>query len=150
MEITLAFYVDSTVTEFFPLFPGCKEIAGSYADKKRCSDNEMRKYLMQKAGYPKPARDSCHEGRVYIRYVVMPDGTVDKAEVVKNDTNSEILAEASLSAVESMNQLEKRWSPGMQNGRKIPVRIMMPFVFKLGGDCVPEHLRKVKNKKRRK
>ena len=117
--------------EEFPLFPGCGELEGSYEEKKECSDNQMRKYLMQKAGYPKKAIKAGMEGVVYMRFVIMPDGTVDRIECAKNTTGGDILVKAAREAVESMNSLEKRWTPGKLKGKAVPVRIMMPFTFKL-------------------
>ena len=144
VEFVLFFCLDSSITEFFPLFPGCYETKETYAARKRCSDNEMRRYLLGKAGYPKEARENGIQGKVYIRFVVMPDGSIDKVEVARDMTAGGGLAEAAVEATQSMNQMEKRWTPGYQKGRPVPVRIMMPFIFKLASD-EPE----TKKKKRR-
>ena len=132
--------------EEFTLFPGCAELDGSYDEKKECSDNEMRKFLMQKVGYPKEAREMGIEGRVFIRFVVMPDGSIDHVELAKDMTGGAGgLAEASLKAVESMKDLPQKWKPGKtEDGQTVPVRIMMPFVFKLNNDPVLEPERKKK------
>jgi protein TonB len=130
--------------EEFPLFPGCAELSGTLDAKKECSDNEMRKFLMQKVGYPKEAREMGIEGKVFVSFVIMPNGTVSKIEIVRDMTGGGGLAEAALKAVELMNGMEKRWTPGMQRGKAVPVRIMMPFVFKLNNDPVLEPERKKK------
>jgi protein TonB len=91
----------------------------------------MRKYLMSKAGYPAMAREAGIEGKVFVRFVVMPDGTIDKVEVAKDMTAGGGLKEAAVRAVQSMNGMGKKWTPGKQRGNPVPVRIMMPFVFRL-------------------
>lgn len=122
--------------EFVDVFPRfynaeCEAMDGPDNEKKACSDMKLRAYLAKQVGYPKSAREAGHQGTVYIRFVVMEDGQIAHIEILKNMTESKALADVSFRAVESMNELEKRWTPGYQNGEAVRVRIIIPIKFQL-------------------
>ncbi|MBR4066540.1 MAG: energy transducer TonB, partial [Bacteroidaceae bacterium] len=49
----------------------------------------LYKYLADNTKYPKTARDINGQGRVVVRFVVMSDGSISNAEVVKSDFSSD-------------------------------------------------------------
>ena len=50
---------------------------------------ELMKWLSMNVKYPKAARDINGQGKVFVRFVVMSDGSISNAEVVKSDFSSD-------------------------------------------------------------
>ena len=50
---------------------------------------ELMRWLRTNIKYPKAARDINGQGKVYVRFVVMDDGSISGAEVVKSDFSSD-------------------------------------------------------------
>lgn len=50
---------------------------------------ELMRWLSMNVKYPKAARDINGQGRVFVRFVVMSDGSISNAEVVKSDFSSD-------------------------------------------------------------
>ena len=50
---------------------------------------ELMRWLSMNVKYPKAARDINGQGKVYVRFVVMDDGSISGAEVVKSDFSSD-------------------------------------------------------------
>lgn len=122
-----------TIVEEQPSFPGCENITDK-SDRQKCSDKKMVQFLGQNAGYPSTAREAGFEGTVFIRFVVETDGTISNVEVLKDQTPGGGLKEAALSAVEAMNEMPRKWNPGIQRGNPIRVRVVVPVKFKLTDD----------------
>ena len=64
----------------------------------------LYKYLADNTKYPKTARDINGQGRVVVRFVVMADGSISNAEVVKSDFSSDY-SEVSL-AEQTVKEIE--------------------------------------------
>jgi TonB family protein len=75
--------------------------------------------------YPMQARRLGIEGTVQVSFIVHSDGTASDHKIVKgiDELNAEALRVATLL---------KDWSPGIQHGRKVNVRLTVPVRFKLG------------------
>jgi TonB family protein len=119
-----------TIIEDQPSFPGCEDILDK-TERQRCSDKKMVTFLAENAGYPEAAREAGFEGTVFIRFVVETDGSISSIEALKDQTPGGGLKDASLNAVRAMNNMEKKWNPGMQKGKPVRVRVVVPVKFKL-------------------
>lgn len=75
--------------------------------------------------FPELARDLGIEGKVYIEFVLNDKGQVTSAAVVRSPHES--LSQVALDKVLSMPD----WTPGRSGGRDVPVRMTVPFNFKL-------------------
>lgn len=84
--------------------------------------------LQQRIRYPREARDAGIEGRVFVQFVVDELGRVTDAIVTRSP--SDVLSEAALEAVRG-----SRFRPGMQRGRPVKVRFVLPINFAL--DAAP-------------
>lgn len=122
-----------TIVEVQPSFPGCENINDD-SERQRCSDKKMVMFLAKNAGYPETAREAGFEGSVFVRFIVETDGSVTNIEVLKDQTPGGGLKEAALAAVAAMNDMPKRWNPGMQRGKPVRVRVVVPLKFKLTDD----------------
>ena len=65
---------------------------------------ELMKWLSMNVKYPKTARDINGQGKVFVRFVVMADGSISNAEVVKSDFTSDY-SEVSL-AEQTVKEIE--------------------------------------------
>lgn len=115
------------VAEEMPLFPGCED--GAYQERKICAERKLLEFIQQNIRYPAIARENNVEGTVVVRFVVEKDGAVSNISVVR-DIGAQCGQEAAR-VVNLMNQQEKRWRPGKQNGRFVRVQFNLPVKFKL-------------------
>lgn len=115
--------------EEMPRFPGCEDIEGSIADKKKCADEKLMRYLYKNLKYPSIARENNVEGRLYVRFVVDKDGSISNAEIIRDIGAG--CGEAAIEVVEKMNDLSDKWSPGRQRNTPVRVKYTLPVTFKL-------------------
>jgi len=97
--------------EVMPQFPG--------------GDGALMKWLGENITYPTIAQEQGIQGRVTLRFVVKPDGTVDDVQVVKSLDPS-----CDKEAVTKVKKMPK-WIPGKQNGNPVYVYYSLPVTFKL-------------------
>ena len=87
--------------------------------------NNFRTWVADHLQYPEIAAENGISGRVFVRFVVEPDGTVDNVEVVRG-VDPALDAEA-VRVVKS----SPKWSPGKQRGKPVRVAYTFPIVFVL-------------------
>ncbi|GHT63920.1 cell envelope biogenesis protein TonB [Bacteroidia bacterium] len=97
--------------EQMPQFPG--------------GDAELMKWLGSNIQYPTIASEQGIQGRVTLRFVVRPDGSIDDVQVVKSLEPS-----CDKEAVRAVKKMPK-WIPGKQNGNPVSVYYNLPVVFRL-------------------
>lgn len=111
--------------EKMPHFPGCDESKFKDEALKQCSMKMLGKFFGATVQYPTKAQKEETEGTVMVKFVVMTDGSIEKAEVMKGVTK-ELDAEA-LRVISTM----PNWVPGEQKGEKVNVSIVLPIRFEL-------------------
>jgi len=104
-----------------PLFGGCEDLA--------CSNQKLIAYIVDRMTYPKEAHEQGLEGKVFVQFVVNEDGSVSDIEVKRSLGGG--ATEEAVSVVESFNEGDKKWSPGVNNGQEVAVRYTLPFSFKM-------------------
>ncbi|MDR2622257.1 MAG: TonB family protein [Dysgonamonadaceae bacterium] len=97
--------------EQMPRFPG--------------GDEELLKWLSSNIQYPPVASEQGIQGRVTLRFVVRPDGSIDDVQIVKSLEPS-----CDREAVRAVKKMPK-WLPGKQNGNPVSVYYNLPVVFRL-------------------
>ncbi|MDR2805086.1 MAG: TonB family protein [Dysgonamonadaceae bacterium] len=97
--------------EVMPSFPG--------------GEAAMMKWLYENIPYPVIAQEQGIQGRVVIRFVVGPDGSVGAPEIVRSLDPS--CDKEALRAIKKM----PKWIPGKQNGQAVSVYYTLPVLFKL-------------------
>jgi protein TonB len=85
--------------------------------------SEMKKFIATQIQYPEVAIRNGDQGRVYVSFVVGPDGQLSNIKIDRGVT-PELDAEA-IRVVSSM----PRWIPGKSNGENIPVFCRLPIIF---------------------
>ncbi len=122
--------LDIVITaEQMPRFPGCEDMTGNSAAKKRCADQKMLQFIYKNIHYPSIAIENRIEGQVVAQFVVETDGRISNINIVKDiggRCGNEVKRIISL-----MNGKGLRWTPGRQNGRPVRVRFTLPVVFRL-------------------
>jgi protein TonB len=88
-------------------------------------EKELMKYLSENIKYPSIAQEQGIQGRVVLRFVVSPDGSVGSVEVQRSLDPS--CDKEAVRVVKNM----PRWNPGKQNGNAVFVYYTLPVLFKL-------------------
>ena len=99
------------LAEVMPQFPG-----GAPA---------LKSYLARQTRYPDQARERDIQGKVYVQFVVQPDGSLTAVRVARGIGFG--CDEEALRLVNSM----PRWTPGKQGGSPVAVRYTLPIIFQL-------------------
>jgi len=104
----------------------------------------LNEYIMDNLQYPEVAREANVEGTVYTQFIVNTDGSVSdvsiiKAKYNKADQKENEVVEIPLATTEKCEQEAIRvvkampaWTPGMQNGKAVRVKYVVPIKFGLG------------------
>jgi len=85
----------------------------------------MMKYLQEKIKYPEMAIQMGDQGKVFVRFVVEPDGSISNVEIARSLTPE--LDKEAMRVVKGM----PNWKPGKNRGRAVRVRVIIPINFKL-------------------
>ena len=85
----------------------------------------LMNYMINSIKYPETAEADGLEGKVFVQFVIAPDGKVGQVEVVKSvrdDLDSE--------AVRVISEMPD-WTPGKQDGKNVSVQMVLPIAYKL-------------------
>ena len=100
-----------TIVEEMPEYPG--------------GLSKLTDYLTKNIKYPQMARESGIQGRVFVNFVVEPDGSVSNINVMRSLGGG--CDEEAVRVVKNM----PKWKPGKQRGKPVRVSYILPIVFKL-------------------
>ncbi|KAF0131897.1 MAG: periplasmic protein TonB [Bacteroidetes bacterium] len=100
-----------TVVESMPEFPGGAE--------------QMMLFIAKNIKYPPMARESGIQGRVFVNFVVEPNGSVSNVKVLRGIGGG--CDEEAIRVVETM----PKWTPGRQRGKAVRVSFNLPVRFTL-------------------
>jgi len=85
----------------------------------------LLKYISKTIQYPQAAVENGIQGKVSLRFVVSPDGSIRRVEILRG---VDPLLDAE--AIRVISSLPK-WKPGKQNGEAVNVWFSVPVTFKL-------------------
>lgn len=88
---------------------------------------EMMRFLHMNIIYPQRAKEAGLSGKCFLRYVVLPNGSISNVEVLKGIKGC---PECDAEAVRVVKAMPK-WKPGTQNGKPVPVFFNLPINFQL-------------------
>ena len=89
-------------------------------------------FLAKNIRYPEAAEKAGHHGRVIATFVVLKDGSISHAKIVKS-----VSPELDEEALRVLNAMPN-WTPGMQNGEAVNVKYTVPISFALPDQKVEE------------
>jgi protein TonB len=87
---------------------------------------EFYDYVQRNLKYPAQAKRIGIQGKVFVQFIVAPDGSLTDVTAVKG-----IGGGCDEEAVRVIINSPK-WSPGKQRGQAVNVRMILPITFKLG------------------
>jgi TonB family protein len=93
-----------------------------YSEKEQSLANQLKKNMI----YPEQAKKDNIEGRVYVSFKVMTDGSIADVKVERS-VNPLLDAEA----IRLVNLTNKKWVPAIVDDKPVDSEYLMPFVFKL-------------------
>lgn len=99
------------IVEEMPSYPG--------------GEQKLMAYLSNNIKYPQIAKESGIKGRVFVSFVVEPDGSVSNVKVLRGIGGG--CDEEAMRVVKSM----PKWKPGKQRGKAVRVSYMLPINFQL-------------------
>lgn len=99
------------IVDEMPVFPG--------------GDHELIRYIADNLDYPKDAMESGIEGRVFVKIIVEPNGSISNAKIIRGLGYG--CDEEAIRVIESM----PNWKPGRKNGEAVRVNMAVPVNFKL-------------------
>ena len=100
-----------TQVEQIPQFPG--------------GDQALLQFLAKNVKYPPEASEHGIQGKVVLRFVVEPDGSITDIKVEKSV--DPLLDKEAIRVVKKM----PKWIPGRQNGQPVRVYYSLPIGFRL-------------------
>ena len=124
----LALFVFSAVIETSEGFAQTQQEAEKEVDEMPLPPGGMEgftKYMIENLSYPSAAKENKIEGKVYVRFVVMADGGVDKVEIIRG-IGGGCDEEAVRMVVNSGT-----WTPGKKAGTAVATQMTLPIMFKL-------------------
>ena len=86
---------------------------------------KMMEFIQKNIKYPLMARESDIQGRVFVNFVVEPDGSITNVTVMRGIGGG--CDEEALRVVQSM----PNWKPGKQRGSAVRCSFTVPIIFKL-------------------
>ena len=111
-----------TIVEEMPRFPGCEDIEGTAAEKKKCAEKKLLSYINKNIRYPSISQDNIHllDKKVVVSFVVKKDGCLSNVEVVRGATDA--VNEMYIKLISNM----PCWIPGKHFGENAAVKFMLP------------------------
>ena len=86
----------------------------------------MKKWIQENVQYPEISRELGDQGRVYVTFVVEPDGKITGIDVMRGGVTDELNREAKR-LVRNM----PKWKPGEVKGTSVRARCRLPITFTL-------------------
>lgn len=83
-------------------------------------------YLRRNLRYPGEATRSGIEGRLYVQFIVQPDGSITDVKTIKG------IGGGCDEEAERIMRHAPAWNPGILDGKPVAVKMVMPIVFSLG------------------
>ena len=85
-------------------------------------------YIQENMVYPNRARNMSVEGKVFVEFIVFPDGSIQDVKTIKG-----IGAGCDEEALRVVKESPIEWTPGKQRGVPVKVKMVLPITFKLKG-----------------
>lgn len=99
------------IVEEMPSFPG--------------GEGKLLEYVAKNIKYPQIARETGIQGRVFVGFVVEPDGSVSNVKILRGIGGG--CDEEAMRVIKSL----PKWKPGKQRGKAVRVSYQIPVMFKL-------------------
>ncbi|MCB0429883.1 MAG: TonB family protein [Flavobacteriales bacterium] len=116
------------IVENMPRFPGCDE-GESVQERDKCALGKMQEFLVKHITYPADAMEMGITGTVIVSFIVERDGSLSDIQIMKQVDS--LLADEAIRVVKEM----PKWEPGIQRGKLVRTKFMLPLRFALDDDA---------------
>ena len=99
------------IVEEMPAYPG--------------GDQKLMEFIAKGIKYPQIARETGIQGRVFVGFVVEPDGSISNVKLLRGIGGG--CDEEAMRVIKSL----PKWKPGKQRGKAVRVSYQIPVLFKL-------------------
>ena len=99
------------IVEEMPAFPG--------------GEQKLMEYVAKNIKYPQIVRETGIQGRVFVGFVVEPDGSISNVKLLRGIGGG--CDEEAMRVIKSL----PKWKPGKQRGKAVRVSYQIPVFFKL-------------------
>ena len=99
------------IVEEMPSYPG--------------GEQKLMEYVAKNIKYPQIARETGIQGRVFVGFVVEPDGSISNVKLLRGIGGG--CDEEAMRVIKSL----PKWKPGKQRGKAVRVSYQIPVFFKL-------------------
>ena len=88
---------------------------------------ELYSKWIKEVQYPEEARKKGVQGKVYV-YIIINE----KGKIIESGVEEGIGLECDEVALKAFKEIKLKWEPGIKDGIKVKVKLVIPFTFKLG------------------
>jgi protein TonB len=85
--------------------------------------NRFREWVQKRTNYPQEALNKKIQGRIFLTFIIEPDGSVSNVNIVKGV--DPLIDNEAVKAIEG----SPKWSPGLQRGQPVRVRYSLWLSF---------------------
>jgi len=115
--------VPFAIIENAPVFPGCEGLK-SEEERRACFNESVQKHIKENFVYPASALEMGLSGKVFVTFVIGPDG---KVTGIRRRGPDKVLEEEAVRIIKILPQMK----PGMQRGRPARVNYSIPITFRM-------------------
>ena len=114
------------VVDQMPVFGECGDMSGQ--ELKKCSNDNLFTYIYSSVKYPKEAEAAGQEGMALTEFIVNTKGEVTEVAAIDGKTTEhQVLNDAAQAVIRNL----PNFKPGMQDGKAVNVKMVMPIRFAL-------------------
>jgi len=92
----------------------------------RGGQDSLVKFIAKNIKYPPEARENCISGKVYVKFLISADGTIDSINVIRSVHKS-----VDDEAIRLVKLTNGYWTPGKINDSSVSASFNLPFNFSL-------------------
>ncbi|MFH1936677.1 MAG: energy transducer TonB, partial [Bacteroidota bacterium] len=89
-------------------------------------DEALHKFLVSEMLYPEEAKEKGEQGRIFVNFIVMEDGSLKRIRIIHGAFPS-----LSNEALRVVRMSDGKWKPAMHKGVPVKVSYNLPIMFKL-------------------
>ncbi|MDC0257526.1 energy transducer TonB, partial [Crocinitomicaceae bacterium] len=88
---------------------------------------EFMRWISDNVQYPQGAMDAGVQGKIFVEFVVEPDGSASNVKISNSDPRTKLLEAEAVRLVQGMPP----WKSGQMSGENVRTRCRIPIIFTL-------------------
>lgn len=115
-----------TRVDQMPSYPGCE--TGDIS----CTKRAMAEYVQERLEFPEKAKKAETGGVAMVTFVIEKNGSIGDVELKKDPGHG--MGKEAVRVVKMMIADKIKFEPGRDEGKKVPVRMVLPVAFNMNAD----------------